>query len=184
MTSIVSAPGAEADTSRAARDAEGTVGTISWGPISLRRDGLPPLRFSGYLIARYDGRVRHVPLWHDIALYRTQDGFYVTHLIVNFTLTSEDSVSPEHGRANLAARCHAVAFQSLEEAVCSLEGHDASHDICPGLSAPALVVDNVVLSPAALAMQAMILRGFCQDAVIRYRIGVGALLAGIGLREI
>jgi hypothetical protein len=139
--------------------------------IRLRRDGQTPLRFSGRLIARYDGKLARANLWHDLALYRSANGGYAVE-IVALTAPSRP------------ARCHAASVETLDAALTLLETHDAAADICPGISTPALALDDPSVSPAALMLQAAVLQCVCSDVVRRYRIGVGAFLASLGLQDI
>ena len=157
---------------------------IDLGRISLRRDGLPPLRFFGHLIAQHDGRLPLVPIWHEIGLYRASNGGYVTRIVAYMAAESKSPLTKNDTQGLHAARCHAASFETLEGALQLLEQHDASRDVCPGLSAPGIDFNDATLSPIALVMQATMLHSFCRDIMRRYRIGVGALLAGIGLREI
>jgi hypothetical protein len=131
-----------------------------WETIRLRRDGMPPLRFSGRLIARHPAPPG--ALSHGMALYDTVDAGYA----VEIAAWSE-------GRP---ARCHAAVFGGLEPALAMLEGHDATADICPPL------LDGAM--PAAeLALRAAALRALCRDVEARYRAGVGAFLAAVALKE-
>ncbi len=146
------------------------------GLIRLRRDGAAPLRFDGRLIGRHDGCVPGAALWHDLALYRTAGGGYAAAILA---VLRTQGCNPPH-----AVACHAALADTLDQALTWLETHDAAADICPGLSAPALSVDDPHLPPAALMLQAAALYCACQDVVRRYRIGVGAFLSSLGRLEI
>jgi hypothetical protein len=150
-----------------------------WNPIRLRRDGQRPLRFAGRLIARHEGWVPQVTLWHDIALYYTADAGYAVEIVAQLSEHASGSASSQAR----AAVCHAALCDTLDGAVYLLENHDPSLDVCPGISAPQLVFDDPMVPAATLALQAAALQVFCDSVVIRYRIGVGVMLAGIGQQE-
>jgi len=157
----------------------------AWTLIKLRRDGLPPLRFSGRLIARYRGIAPRVALWHDLGLYRTAAASFVVEIVAQHLVPSPDIAPLEpSGFQVRPARCHAALFETLDGALTRLETHDAACDVCPGISAPALSFNDPSIPPALLVMQATALQGFCGDVVRRYKIGVGAMLADIGLRDV
>ena len=139
--------------------------------IRLRRDGLPPLRFLGAIIARHDGYYPGATLWHDLGLYRTTSGDYVVEIVARQTRAT--STGP--------TRCHAICQPTLDAALLVLETHDPAADLCPGLSAPALGDRSV--PPVVLAQQAAALQATCHDVTRRYRMGVGAFLAGIAMRD-
>ncbi len=167
----------------AGRSVDGS--TPPWSPVRLRRDGLPPLRFHGRVIARYDGKVPGATLWHDIALYQTAAAGFGIEIVAQLLLPGPEAPQDTSGAGLVRpARCHAAAFNRLEDALTSLECHDASRDICPGISAPSVSFGDPAVPPAMLVMQAAFLQGFCRDVVRRYRIGVGVLLADIGLRDV
>jgi hypothetical protein len=73
--------------------------------------------------------------------------------------------------------------ETLDDALTMLESHDPTSDICPGLSAPAPALADRTISPAVLSLQAAALQTVCDDVTRRYRIAVGAFLAGIALRD-
>jgi hypothetical protein len=156
-----------------------------WGLIRLRRDGLPPLRFHGRTIARHDGRLPGATLWHDIALYRTATAAFAIEVVAQLAVAVPHRAQPALGDCLVRpARCHAAMFDLLDDALTALECHDASRDVCPGISAPSVSFGDPDVSPAMLVMQAAFLQGFCRDVVRRYRIGIGVLLADIGLRNV
>ena len=144
-----------------------------WSVIRLRRDGLPPLRFAGRLVARHGGRPASATLWHEYGLYRTVAAGYAAEIVAW-------AAQPEGPRPT---RCHAMLFDTLDAALSGFEEHDAARDICPGLAAPELACRVTETPPAGLAMQAAALRVSCQDVTRRYRIGVGAFLAGIATAD-
>jgi hypothetical protein len=145
----------------------------AWCPIRLRRDGLPPVRFSGYLLGRHSGALPAVTFWHDLALYRDQAGGAAAEIVA----------WSGAGSAARRVRCHASILPALGDALRMLETHDPSADICPGVSAPPLAFGDPAITPVELSLQAAALRIFRQDVVRRYRIGVGAFLAGLGRQE-
>lgn len=151
----------------------------AWSLIRLRRDGLPPLRFRGRLIARHDGAVRRASLWHDLALYRTPEACFVVEIVAQCVVDQ-----PRPGCQVRPARCHAALFETLDAALSRMETHDPTQDICPGTALPEFRPDDPAISTVSLMMQAAVLRGLCGDVARRYRIGVGVLLAGIGLMEV
>lgn len=155
---------------------------IGWSLIRLRRDGLQPLRFSGQLIAQYDGRLPATRLWHELALFRTVDARYVVKIVAWHRAAPDPSRIA--GSDIQAVRCHATLFETLDDALGLLENHNAVGDICPTTFAPALAAHDPAVPATTRLMQATMLQGFCEDVLRRYRIGVGALLAGIGLRAI
>jgi hypothetical protein len=143
--------------------------------IRLRRDGQRPLRFDGDLIARHNGIIPHAPLWHDLGLYHAACGGYAVEIVA----WRAGPAAP-----GTVARCHAFLAPDLDAALARLEGHDAARDICPGLSAPNVRLDDPALSPTALVMQAAALHGLRQDVVRRYRIGVGLFLSELAMRSV
>lgn len=149
--------------------------------IRLRRDGLPPLRFSGRIIGRHDGSVRRATVWHDVALYRTAAAAFAVEIVAQL-LT--DVPVEAFGLQVRPVRCHAALFETLADALTALENHDASQDVCPGISGPSLSLNDASVPTAMLMTQAAVLQGLCRDVVRRYRIGVGVLLANIGLRDL
>jgi len=150
-----------------------------WGLVRLRRDGTHPLRFSGRLIARHDGAARRATLWHDLALYRTEQACFVVEIVAQLLVAA-----PRCERRIRPARCHAALFDTLDGALTRMESHDPSHDVCPGIAVPAFRLDDPAVPAAMLMMHAAALQGLCRDVERRYRIGVGVLLADIGLREV
>lgn len=146
-----------------------------WNLIRLRRDGEHPLRFSGRLVDRHDGAVPRATMWHDIALYRTAAAGFAVEIVAQ-RLAPSGTTQP--------ARCHAAMFDTLDEALVRMETHDPAQDVCPGIAVPAFRLDDPAMPAATLMMQAAALHGLCRDVARRYRIGVGVLLAGIGLREV
>ena len=153
--------------------------------IRLRRDGLPPLCFTGRMIARHDGRVPGAMLWHDIGLYRAATATYGVEIVAQLLVAAPDPAPlAPNGVHSRPTCCHAALFDTLDGALTALESHDASQDVCPGVSAPSLSLNDPATPPAMLLMQAAVLQGFCRDVVRRYRIGVGVLLADIGLQDV
>ncbi|MGD0106968.1 MAG: hypothetical protein ABSC06_23460, partial [Rhodopila sp.] len=141
--------------------------------------------FSGRLIARHRGIAPRVALWHDLALYRTAAASFAVEIVAQHMVPFPDITQPEpSGFQVRPARCHAALFETLDDALTLLETHDAACDVCPGISAPALSFNDPKIPFALLMMQATALQGFCADVVRRYRIGVGAMLADIGLRDV
>jgi hypothetical protein len=104
-------------------------------------------------------------------LYRSANGGYAVQIV---------ALTPP----TRPTRCHAAAVERLDAALTLLETHDAAADVCPGVSAPAVTLDDPSVSPAALMLQAASLQCACADVVRRYRIGVGAFLASLGLQDI
>lgn len=137
--------------------------------IRLRRDGAPPLRFAGRKLAAQDGACAQAGLWHEIGFYAGRGGDWA----LGITLWR---ASPR-GRA--AVRCHAWRFDTLETAVVAVETHDAAGDVCPGIAAPELPLDDAAATPLTLALRAAGLERVRRDVARRYRIGAGALLAAL-----
>lgn len=127
------------------------------------------MRFLGRLIARHQGPAGEAALWHDLALYRTANAGFAVEIVAN--LPRGDTSHP--------MRCHAEMFDTLDGALTMLETHDPCRDICPGLSAPAPALIDPAVSPVRLAFLAAALQSACHDIGRRYRIAVGAFLAGI-----
>ena len=137
--------------------------------IRLRRDRAPPLRFAGRLIAQQSGRFPQARLWHDIALYRAYGGGWAVAIVawradIDVTAT---------------VRCHADLFPSLDEAVQRIETHKADADICPGLAAPDIAIDDPRVDAATLLIQAVALDRSRRETERRYRIVSGTLLASL-----
>jgi hypothetical protein len=147
----------------------------AWRLIRLRRDGMMPLRFSGRPIARHQGTPVQAAVWHDLGLYQVADGGYAVDIVARASAAAGTHGWPFR-RDGAAVRCHAVLAATLEEALAVLEGHDAAADLCPGITAPAIVLDETIMSPATLLIQAAALNAALLDATRRYRIGVGAFL--------
>lgn len=135
--------------------------------IRLRRDGTTPLRFLGHPIAT--GGTGETGTWHELALYAGADGGYAVAITAY--------------RGQSAERFNAWLHDTLEEALCRLEGHDAARDVCPGLTGPACDSGDPAIPPLALAAQAAELRAFCLDVQRRYRTAVGTFLARIAESE-
>jgi hypothetical protein len=139
-----------------------------WSAIRLRRDGLPPLRFAGRLVARHDRRPGGASLWHELALYRGMAAAAGVEIVA----WAAGAAGP------FRARCHAALFDRQDDALAFLEEHDAAADTCPGLTAPPCEG-----GPAERLLGAAALRAFRDDAVNRYRMSVGAFLMGIAVKE-
>jgi len=142
-----------------------------WRLIRLRRDGLPPLRFEGILLAHHtETQPSAAPVetvWHELALYRVATGGYAAAIVVHFAA------------AALAPRiiaCHAVLMSELNLTIDWFERHDAGQDGVPGLSLPDVTFDNPAVPPARLLLQAARLAAMQRDIIRRYRIGVGTFL--------
>jgi hypothetical protein len=143
-----------------------------WSLFRLRRDGMRPLCFSGRLIARHEGWLPRVTLWHDLAIYLTATGDYAIEIVARL------GAGPGVAQSR-PVRCHAALFDTFDAALTQLETHDASRDICPGIAAPSPDFGDPAMSPASLAIQAALLHGFCQAVVQRYGVGVGSFLHNI-----
>lgn len=132
----------------------------AWEVVRIRRDGQPPLRFTGRLIARHTPRADAVS--HGMALYDVADGGYAVEIAA--------------WCGGRPVRCRAALCETLDRALTMLECHDAAADISPPLL-------DESLPAAELALRAVALRTLCRDVETRYRSDVGAFLASVALQE-
>ncbi len=142
-----------------------TVPIESWSIIRLRRDGRRPLCFTGRLVASCQPADSSQCLTHGLALYRVLPASY--------------AVATETWWAGRPARCRACLFSSLEAALTAIEQHDATQDICPGLTCPDWTKGDAARGQIALAEQSTRLRGLRSDAVRDYGVVAGILLASL-----
>lgn len=127
-------------------------------PVTLRAAGGKPLRFRGELLAEASSRRPHMPLWHEIALYRCDDG----GVAVSLRLRGADGVS-ETDRAR--------HFPTLDLAADWLVAFEPAADLRAGFD-----VADPHASGADIAVKAAALRDRSEDLTRAYRAVVGELL--------
>jgi hypothetical protein len=146
--------------------------------IRLRRDGQPPLRFTGRLIAYHSGQAGMTACWHDLALYAAQPSSFAASITAQRG-TSRAGADPRAGAQEAEpVRCHAALWDGLEPAIRMFETHDAGRDAEAVLIAP-LCRFRHLRGPAAWQHMAGIeaARG---ALVHRYHAAVGTFLASLG----
>ncbi len=145
-------------------------------PFRLRRHGESPLRFVGWLLQAQLGApsivVAPACFWHELGLYQTVEGLFVVEIVA----WSKD-------RAGLArrVRCHALAFEALDDALGAIEGHDPTADICPSVLSAAFAEQPSGFDWLAHSRYSHILAMFSGTVEARYRALAGALLYQIAL---
>lgn len=145
-------------------------------PFRLRRHGESPLRFVGWLLQAQLGApsivVAPACFWHELGLYQTVEGLFVVEIVA----WSKD-------RAGLArrVRCHALAFEALDDALGAIEGHDPTADICPSVLSAAFAEQASGFDWLAHSRYSQILAMFSGTVEARYRALAGALLYQIAL---
>ena len=142
----------------------------------LRRHGEPPLRFVGWMLQAQFGVpsivVAPACYWHELGLYQTVEGLFVVEIVA----WSRD-------RAGLArrVRCHALAFEALDDALGAIECHDSTADICPSVLSAAFAEQASGFDWLAHSRYSQILAMFSGTVEASYRALVGALLYQIAL---
>lgn len=126
--------------------------------VALREAGGKPLRFRGELLAEASSRRPHMALWHEIAVYRCEDG----GIAVSLRLRGADGVA-ESDRAR--------RFPSLDLAADWLAAFEPAADLRAGFD-----VADPAASGAEIAVKAASLRDRRDDLVRAYRAVVGELL--------
>ena len=147
------------------RGTGGGSGGMGGREFALRRSGGRPVCFSGRLLGEHSGQRAGVAFWHELALYRTDDGRYVSDIRV---LCKSPGASDHY---------HVRVHDGLEEALRAFEGHDARLDVVADFD-----LDDAGLVPAELMVRAAALRYRIADAQAQYRTLVGAFLAELNQR--
>ena len=144
--------------------------------VRLRRHGESPLRFVGWLLQAQLGApsivVAPACFWHELGLYQTVEGLFVVEIVA----WSRDC-------AGLArrVRCHALAFEALDDALGAIECHDPTGDICPSVLSAAFAEQASGFDGLAHSRYSQILAMFSGNVEARYRALVGASLYQIAL---
>jgi hypothetical protein len=133
------------------------------------------------LIAHHGGRAETTSIWHDLALYQTEERRYVATVIawVKF-MRSPEFQNPGVGDSEaqcFPVRCHAHLRETLYEAVHMFETHDPSDDASSSLVTSDWRTGNVAQVAPLNAIQGPLIQLLHKDIVTRYRIGVGAYLS-------
>lgn len=132
------------------------------GCFTLRRSGARPVSFAGRLLGEASGWRPGLALWHELALYRCEDGRHVAEIRAR-------------GKAPGARdQFHVALADSLEDAVLVFETHDPKADVAAELD-----LDDPALAPAELLVQAAALRCRIAEAVSGYRATVAGFLHGL-----
>ncbi len=128
------------------------------GTLHLRNAGGKPLRVRAELLAEGSSRDGTAPWWHEIALYRTEDG--------------EMAVALRLSRAGCGIGIHrARLFPSLDDAASWLEAFDPAIDLAADFD-----VSDATLSAAAVTVKAAGLRERAARLERGFRTLVGELL--------
>ena len=146
----------------------GPVTQTEWREIRLQRDGAPPLRFAGRLLARHRGGAPEMTAWHDLALYGTAAGQFVVEIVAWAGL---------FGGNIHRSRTHALHAVTLEAALNLFETHDPLGDLWPDTLPPATGFESPARAVAQLSLEVAALHATCHDMMLQYRGAVGQLLA-------
>jgi hypothetical protein len=125
-------------------------------PIALRVTGGKPLRFRGELLAEASSRRGAAPAWHDISIYRCENGDFAASLRLRGTPTETD---------------RAARFPGLEALETWLEAFDPTADLQIGFD-----VADPALTGTTLAVKAASLRDRAEDLRRAYQALIGELL--------
>jgi hypothetical protein len=143
---------------------------------SLRRHGEPPLRFVGWMLQSRLGLpsivVSPASFWHEIGLYQTVEGQFVVEIVA----WSGDSAG--HARR---VRCHALAFEALDDALGAIECHDPTADICASVWGAAFAEPASGFDWHSQSGHTRFLAMFSSNVEARFRALVGALLYQVAL---
>jgi len=135
----------------------------------VRRNGHSPLLFDGRCLARFSGIATSLVRWYALAVYQVDAGGYILEIVY-----WQNALPAKHDAQR--AMCHAEFCADIACAIARIENHDPVRDLCPGLSAPNVAVDDDRISAATLQVQASSLRLACIDAIYQYRLAAGQLL--------
>jgi hypothetical protein len=145
-------------------------------PVRLRRHGEPPLRFLGWMLQAQAGVpsivVPPACLWHEAALYQTVEGRFVVEIVA---WSKDPAGQPRR------VRCHALAFESLGDALAAIECHDPKADICASVWSAALAEPASGCHGPSPSRYGRILAMFSGNVEARFRALVGALLYQLAL---
>ncbi len=142
----------------------------------LRRHGEAPLRFVGWMLQAQLGVpsivVSPACLWHELGLYQTIEGLFVVEIVA----WSKDG-------AGLArrVRCHALAFEALDDAVGAIECHDPTADICASVLVAAFAGQAPGCDWISQSRYSQVRARFSGTVEARFRALAGALLYQIAL---
>ncbi len=126
--------------------------------IILRRSGTKPYRFAGSVLAEANGYSSTCNLWHEINLYRHDDGGYVVNI-----RTFAKSASARDG-------FFVRRVDTMEDVLEVLEKHDAALDIKVSFS------PSDQITPATAMLKAVALRTSIDEAVRDYRALAGEVM--------
>ncbi|RYJ02243.1 MAG: hypothetical protein EON47_08120 [Acetobacteraceae bacterium] len=126
---------------------------------TLRQSGSRPLTFSGRQLGGLNGYRLGTPLWHEVNLFQTEDGRYVTDIRV---------FSKAQGAKD---QFHVSVVDQIEEALLIFEGYDARQDVQADFD-----LADPTLAPAELIVQAAALKYRLAEAVAQYRAVVASFL--------
>lgn len=127
---------------------------------TLRKSGGRPIVFSGRHLGQHTGYRSGTPLWHELNLYQTEDGRFVTDIRVFAKAPGSQD------------QFHVHVVETLEEALQVFESHDARKDVVAEFD-----LDDADLAPAELMVHAAALRYRIADAQSQYSAVLGAFLA-------
>jgi hypothetical protein len=135
--------------------------SLSSNTYVLRKSGSRPVSFNGRHVGQHSGYRVGTPLWHELNLYQTDDGRFVTDIrVYSKAAGSKDQF-------------HVNVVESLEEALQLFEGYDARTDVTADFD-----LDGE-MAPAELMVQAAALRYRIADAVSQYRAVLGSFLQSL-----
>ncbi len=126
---------------------------------TLRKSGARPISFSGRLLGHHDGHRAGAALWHELNLYKNEDGGFVADIRVLAT--------PSGTRDQF----HIAVVETLEEALQFFEGYDARFDVASDIP-----LDDDSLAPAELMVHAAALKVRVAEAVSMYRATLSTFL--------
>jgi hypothetical protein len=144
--------------------------------VRLRRHGEAPLRFIGWMLQAQRGLpsivVSPACLWHELGLYQTIEGLFVVEIV---------AWSRDHAGQARRVRCHALAFEALDDALGAIECHDPTADICASVLSAAFAQEASDFDWLSQPRCSQLLTMFSGNVEARFRALAGALLYQVAL---